>query len=68
MLIICSVDDSHEMSRFVFSEKMSKLSVVAVVIGALRVNIGQCQTDCIGWQPQIHKALNFANLHKPIKA
>ena len=37
------VDDSHEMSRLVFSEK--KRSSAAVVIGALRVNVNRANSD-----------------------
>ena len=42
MWIICQADDSHEMSRLVFSEKKKKkkkkkMSSAAVVTGTLRV-------------------------------
>ena len=47
MRIVCQADDSHEMSKLVFSEKKKKknkkkLSSAAVVIGALRVKSTEC--------------------------
>ena len=40
MQIACQADDSHEMSRIVFSEKKKKiLSSAAVVIGALKLKV-----------------------------
>ena len=42
MWIVCQADDSHEISRLVFFEKLKKyfkMSSAAVVIGALKVNI-----------------------------
>ena len=53
MSIVCQVDDSHEMSRLVFSEKnnnkknkkIKKLSSAAVVTGALRVKENTAYND-----------------------
>ena len=37
MWIICLADDSHEMSRLVFSEKKNECHLLQILLGALRV-------------------------------
>ena len=47
-LLFYFAEDSHEISRHVFSEKIRKkikMSSAAVVIGALRVNINSVDID-----------------------
>ena len=56
MWIVCQADDSHEISRLVFSEKKNKKKtnilerrLVQILLGALRVNMSSLQSklDCV---------------------
>ena len=64
MWIVCQTDDSHEMSRLVFSEKKKrKMSSAAAVIDALRVKSNHLEKDskCLLVRVISHGAVSVFN-------